>query len=43
MDNSNQLLNHFTDKMSEANKLQTITLIQSIWDDMCAKISNQEI
>lgn len=29
----------FTDKMSEASKLQTITLIQSIWDDMCAKIS----
>lgn len=29
----------FTDKMSEASKLQTITLIQSIWDDMCTKIS----
>ncbi|MDY0315160.1 MAG: signal peptide peptidase SppA [Bacteroidales bacterium] len=30
----------FADKMSEASKLQTITLIQSIWDDMCEKISN---
>lgn len=29
----------FADKMSEASKLQTITLIQSIWDDMCLKIS----
>ena len=29
----------FTDKMSEASKLQKITLIQSIWDDMCTKIS----
>lgn len=31
----------FTDKMSEASKLQSITLIQSIWDDMCKKISEK--
>ncbi len=29
------------DKMSEASKLQSITLIQSIWDDMCKNISSQ--
>ncbi|MDD2636889.1 MAG: signal peptide peptidase SppA [Bacteroidales bacterium] len=28
-----------SDKMSEASKLQSITLIQSIWDDMCAKVA----
>jgi protease-4 len=29
------------DHMSEASKLQSITLLQSIWDDMCLKISKQ--
>jgi protease-4 len=29
------------DKMSESSKLQSITLIQSIWDDMCTKISKE--
>jgi protease-4 len=29
------------DKMSDASKLQSSTLIQSIWDDMCTKISKQ--
>ncbi|HNQ67777.1 MAG TPA: signal peptide peptidase SppA [Bacteroidales bacterium] len=29
------------DHMSEASKLQSITLLQSIWDDMCQKISKQ--
>ncbi|HOZ30219.1 MAG TPA: signal peptide peptidase SppA [Bacteroidales bacterium] len=29
------------DHMSEASKLQTITLLQSIWDDMCGKIAKQ--
>jgi len=29
------------DHMSEASKLQSITLLQSIWDDMCNKISKQ--
>lgn len=29
------------DKMSESSKLQSITLIKSIWDDMCEKISEQ--
>ncbi len=28
-------------EMSEANKLQSLTLIQSIWDDMCANIANE--
>jgi protease IV len=30
-----------SDKMSEASKLQSIVLIQSIWDDMCKKISEK--
>jgi len=28
------------EEMSEANKLQSLTLIQSIWDDMCVNISD---
>lgn len=28
-------------EMSEANKLQSLTLIQSIWDDMCENISDE--
>ncbi|MDD4150239.1 MAG: signal peptide peptidase SppA [Bacteroidales bacterium] len=31
-----------TDQMSEASKLQSLTLIQSIWDDMCAKVSKEK-
>lgn len=34
---------YFTDKMSESSKLQSITLIQSIWDDMCKKISDNRL
>ncbi|MBN2778050.1 MAG: signal peptide peptidase SppA [Bacteroidales bacterium] len=30
------------DHMSEASKLQSITLIQSIWDDMCKKVSEEK-
>ena len=30
------------DHMSEASKLQSITLIQSIWDDMCMKVSEEK-
>jgi len=29
------------DKMSDASKLQSSTLIQSIWDDMCKKIATE--
>ncbi|MDD2385307.1 MAG: signal peptide peptidase SppA [Bacteroidales bacterium] len=31
-----------SDKMSEASKLQSITLIQSIWDDICTKVSKEK-
>lgn len=30
------------DHMSEASKLQSITLIQSIWDDMCKNVSEEK-
>lgn len=32
---------YFTDKMSESSKLQSITLIQSIWDDMIKNIAEK--
>lgn len=32
---------YLTDSMSDASKLQSSVLLQSIWDDMCAKIAKQ--